>query len=591
MPWGMISEREEDENQYLPDSVKVKKLLRHVLKYKKEAIIVILTVAVTSAAGMIGPLLIGDATNSIISGNFKLVLYLAASYSLLYAAQYFAENRRVFHITMLSQKVIKELRDHTFRTLQWVPLGFFSRNKTGRIISRVTNDAEALSDFLTFQLPQVMAGIMAVIASIAIMIYLDPFLTLVSVSIIPVLLAVTLSLQKRMRKNFLETRKRIAAVTSNLSESISGMKVIQSFTREETARKRFDILNSRNMTANLRASRFSSLFGSAVQIIEAGGIALVLYVGSSQAFSGTISVGLLVAFVAYVQGFFNPVVQLSQFYNSYQSSMVGLDRIYRLQDNEIDDQRLPGNEFDGIDRNVEFRNVSFSFGNNEVIHNVSFNIMKGQKVALVGPTGAGKSTLSNLLLRFYRPSSGEILADGRDIFSSDIESYRRSVAAVIQDPFLFRSSVIENIRFASPDVSEVEIMECVDQYGLRDVFNTLSNGLNTDVGERGTNISEGQRQAVSLVRAIIRNPEMIILDEATSQLDAETEEKIQNALELAMKDKTVIIIAHRLSTLRITDRIFYVDHGKIIEEGELAELMKKGGKFASLYSEQFSMTI
>lgn len=591
MPWGMISEREEEENQYVSDSVKVRKLLRNVLKYRKESIIVIITVAVTSAAGMIGPLLIGLATNSIISRNFSSVIFLASVYSILYAAQYFAENRRVYHITMISQKVIKELRDSTFQTLQWVPLGFFSKNKTGRIISRVTNDAEALSDFLTFQLPQVMAGIMAVVASIAIMIYLDPFLTLISVSIIPVLLAVTLSLQKRMRKNFLETRKRIAAVTSNLSESISGMKVIQSFTREETAKKRFDLLNKRNMLANLKASRFSSLFGSAVQIIEASGIAMVLYAGSLQAFSGAISIGLLVAFVAYVQGFFNPVVQLSQFYNSYQSSMVGLDRIYRLQDTAIDDQRIPGMEFKGIKEKIEFKNVNFSFGNTEVIHGVSLSIKKGQRVALVGPTGAGKSTISNLLLRFYRPSSGTIQIDGENIFDSDIESYRKPIAAVIQDPFLFRASVIDNVRFSSPGVSEEEIKECIEQYGLGDVFNSLSKGLYTDVGERGTNISEGQRQAVSLVRAVIRNPEMIILDEATSQLDAETEEKIQNALELAMKDKTVIIIAHRLSTLRITDRIFYVDHGKIIEEGELEELMERGGKFASLYSEQFGLTI
>lgn len=578
-----------EDDQYLPDSTKAKRLLRDVLSYKRHSLIVVVTIVLSSAASMIGPLLLGYAVNDIVSRNYFEILIFSGLYAVLYLSDYFAENRRIYHMTMVSQKVIKDLRDGSFQTLQNVPLSFFGRYKTGRIISRITNDAEALNDFLTFQLPQVLAGIIGVIASIAIMVYLDSFLTLISVLIIPVLFGITASLQKRMRRNFLDTRKSIAAVTSYLSESIVGVKVIKGFVREQSAMEKFGELNDNNRDSNLKASRLSSFFGSLVQVVEAIGIAAVLYAGSMQVISGAISIGLLIAFVAYVQGFFNPIVQLSQFYNSYQSAMVGLDRIYRLKDEPSEERFHGAIEFDGIKNDIRFDDVRFAYTDREVIHGISFSVRKGEKVALVGQTGAGKSTIVNLILRFYRPTLGKILIDGTDANNIDLNEYRAKIGVVLQDPFLFRSTVLENIRFASPDKSDKEIQEKINQIGLKEIFERLPKGIYSDVGERGTNVSEGQRQAISIMRAMIKDPDTIIFDEATSQLDAQSEERIQNALSLAMRNKTVFIIAHRLSTIRAVDKIIFVENGEVVEDGKPADLIRRSSRFYDLYKDQIEL--
>ncbi|MEM3794589.1 MAG: ABC transporter ATP-binding protein, partial [Thermoprotei archaeon] len=481
----------------------------------------------------------------------------------------------------------KDLRDMCFDSIQKVEASFYTKKPSGRIISNVTNDAEALSDFLTFQLPQVLAGLTAIVGSIGVMVYLDPSLTLVSLTIIPVLAVFSALMQRRVRERFFETRRKIAAVTANFQEVVGGVKVVKSFAREEEEARRFDKVNSENLEVNLKASKLSAFYNSMVQIIEAIGIAIVLFFGAKQVLASTITVGILVSFVLYVQNFFNPVLQLSLFYNSYQSAMTGLDRVYRLIDegekvtpkpNLLRVRRLKGQ--------VEFVDVRFGYDGREVLHGVSFIIPAGSKVALIGPTGAGKTTVVNILLKFYEPSAGRVLVDGIDITQIDAKSFREHVAVVFQESILFEGSVMDNIRLGNPALTEDEIKRLMVEYGLDPILSKLSEGYSTRLSERGSNISEGQKQLIGLARAIVKQPAMLILDEATSQLDPHTERVVQQAVMKLMQSRSVLIVAHRLSTIMLCDSVVYLNDGRVVTQGPPLKVLQDNPKLMSMYKYQ-----
>ncbi len=583
---GTVIEKDQ-EPQHLPDRKKLFRLLREALHYRREASIVIVSIGVGTAVAMVGPLLIGFAINALIAKQFSHAVDFGLLYAALYGVNYFADNRRTFLMPVVSQSVIRNMRDRGFESLQRVPISYFSKRETGRVMSYIMNDAEALSDFLTFQLPQVLSGIAAIAGSIVIMLYYDVPLTLVSLTVIPMLGGFALIMQKRIRENFMETRRKIAVVTARLQETISGVKVIQAFAREDAWANRFDQANQENMRVNLRATKLTSLFNSTVQIVEAFGIAIVLYVGAGQVLSGALSVGLLASFIFWVQQFFNPVLQLSTFYNSYQAAMVGLDRVYRLVDAEPQEPKdLKLQEAGEIKGELEFRDVRFAYDRREVLHGISFVIPAGAKVALVGPTGAGKTTIINMLLKFYQPSSGAILIDGRPLSEIDTSSYRNSVGVVLQESLLLSGTVLENIRFGNPDLTDDQIVQAIRTTDLDKMIRTLPNGYNTVLRERGSNLSEGQKQLISFARAIVRNPRILILDEATSQLDPLTERSLQYAMSKTLEGRTSVIIAHRLSTVSLCDLVLVVEDGRITQSGPPDSLIRQPGTFAKLYALQ-----
>lgn len=563
----------------------MKRMLSDLLKNRKESVKVISSLLAVSAVGMTAPLILGYAVNAITSGAIKLLLLFAVLYATVYVVNYVARKIQMRNVMVLAQWYIKELRDKAFGRLQKVPISFFTEIKSGRIISRLTNDAEALSDFLTFQVSQVVSGMTTVVASIVFMTVLDPTLTLYSVAVIPVLFIFSFSIQGKVRQRYLNTRRAIASLTGTAAEDLSGIRAIKGFATEGRMMQRFSGLNRKNLEANLSSSRIASMFGSIVRMIEASGIALVIYVGAGQAISGAISLGLLVSFLSYVQGFFDPVIQLSQFYNSYQSATIGLGRLYQIIDyeEEIDNGR---NELTRIDGGISFDNVSMKFGNSYALKNISFSIDAGEKVAIVGHTGAGKTTLANLILKFFHPTSGSISVNGIDLEDLSTKSYRDAISVVLQEPLLFRDSILGNVRYSKPSGTDDEIRELFTKFGLDDIFDTLPEGLNTEIGERGSGLSEGQKQAISIMRAIVRDPQLIILDEATSQLDLFTERKIQDALKKFLVGRTVIFIAHRLSTISFADKIVVLDHGVIAEEGGFNELISNRGLFYKLYETQ-----
>ena len=563
------------------------RLLRDMFRMRRESTEVIIAVMITAVAGTLYPLSLGYAINSIIRRDYNGLYLFASGFFLLYVVQFFSNRLRTVSSTKLAQSTIKSLRDRSFQNLQHVPVSFYSRVKTGYLISRITNDAETLSEFLTFQLPQVISGITTVLVSISIMFYKDFSLTLYALIVIPVLAGFTLSLQGKVRLNYLKTRKTIAAITGNLSENINAVRTIKAFNAEPRIFGNFNELNAKNFESNMKASKLSSLYGTMIRIIESFGIAIVIIAGSLQLQNGVTTVGILVAFVIYVQEFFDPVVQLSQLYNSYQSAMVGVSRIYGIIDSPI--ETVPG----GTGRKKEFRDsielsdVSFSYGTDQALNGIGIRIARGEKVGIVGHTGAGKTTLSNLILKFYSPTDGSVTLDGVNMDEINTEDYRKLIAPVLQEPFMFRGTAYENIRFANSIVSRETVDDMARKFGLAEIFASLPDGLNTNVGEMGRNLSEGQRQAISILRAFIRNPEILILDEPTSQIDPDSEKLIIESLREYLKDKTLILITHRFSMISLVSRIVVLQEGGLVEDGTFRELIDRRGIFSELYRIQY----
>ena len=563
-----------------------KRMIGEMIRQRRQSRSLAASIIITAVTGTIYPLTLGLAVDAIIDKNTLLLVAYALLFFTVYIIQFFSNRVRTITSTHLSQHTIKNLRDKAFQSLQKVPVSFYSKVKTGYLISRISNDGESLSEFLTFQVPSLISGITTVIVSASIMLYLAPTLALYSFIVIPILIGFTFSIQPRVKRNYLRTRRTIAAITGNLAENINAIRAIKSFNVGNRVENNFDALNTDNYRANMKANLLASTYGAIVRIIEAAGIAIVLIEGGIQTLAGIIPVGIMVAFVVYVQEFFDPVVQLSQTYNSYQSAMVGLTRIYGIIDSEKEKESPDAKEIDKFRDELQFRDITFSYGSGNALESVSFTIRKGQKVAIVGHTGAGKTTISNLLLKFYHPTKGNIIIDGTDLEDINTKSYRKLIAPVLQDPFMFRGTVMENILFANPGISEEEVQKDILEFGLDSIFSRMPNGIKTEIGEMGRNLSEGQRQAISILRAFILRPQVLLLDEPTSQIDPESEKVIIGALQKFLEGRTLILITHRFSLIRLVDDVIVLDHGHLIEEGTVDSLLHKDGKFANLYRYQ-----
>lgn len=577
---------EETEEEYLKTERNSKafiRLIREIFHDRTTTAKVVISVVITALAGTFYPLALGLSIDGILARNELYFVSFALLFLLLFFVVFLSNRLRTVQTTKLAQQKVKDLRDRAFLSLQEAPINFFSKVKTGYLISRITNDAENLSEFLTFQLPQVISGIVTVVFSVVIMSILNFPLTLYALLIVPVLLLFTFSLQGRVMRNYLATRKTIAAITGSMSETINAFRAIKSYSAEESTESAFSKLNQNNYSANLKAAKLSSLFGSVVRIIEAFGIVFVIYEGSMELSAGLISIGILVSFILYVQEFFDPVTQLSQLYTSYQSAMVGVSRIYSIIDVEGESTDGKRGEIPLFRDSIEFKDVSFSYGSALALKDVNVRISRGDKIGIVGHTGAGKTTFSNLLLGFYRPTKGEIFLDGKNLEKYDSAGYRHLIAPVLQDIFLFRGTVMENISFSNPSLTRDEIVSIARECGLIEIFEDLPGGFDTEVGELGSNLSDGQKQAVSLMRAFALKPEILLMDEPTSQIDPFTESVIIEALRRYVADKTLVLITHRFSMISLIDRIIVIDNGIVVQEGSFESLNVKGTEFYNLY--------
>ncbi len=563
------------------------RMIRDVLNLKRDATVFTISVVIYAIGGVLYPLALGLAINSVRAGQIRSLLLYAGLFFLFYLIQFFSNIWINLSSVKVAQGVIKGMRDGAFKKLQSVPLDFYSNVKLGYLISRIANDAESISDFLTYQLPSVISGITTIIIAAVIMFDLNTKLALYSLVVMPVLAVYTLAIQPRVRRNYLMTRRALAAITGNLAETIAAIRTVKAFNAEAQTEGRFGNLNDNNFKANMVATRLTSSYSSVIRFLEAAGIFLVIYEGSLSLLHGQISLGILVAFIAYVQQFFNPIVQLTQLYNMYQNSMVGASRIYGIIDSTP--EKMKGETVvTSFSKSIKGNNVSVRYDGNVALENVTVEIKKGECVAIVGRTGAGKTTLTNVILKFKFPDEGDVLLDLRKLNEIETNAYRKLIVPVLQEPFLFNGTVFENVEYSKRGITKEEVQRLIDVYGMSEIFRNLPNGIDSPVGEMGRNMSEGQRQAVSILRAFVRNPEIIIMDEATAQIDSRSEKAIITAMRSYAKNGTLILISHRFSLITLSDRIIVLEKGGVVQEGTLDELAKEDGTFRELYKRSVS---
>jgi ATP-binding cassette, subfamily B, bacterial len=567
---------------------RVKTLAHLASRYKARTTLAIFFLLLATAVALVPPYLAKVAIDQGIQKKDTQVLLLVTGFFVLAGLATIATSAAQTYFTgWTGERILADLRNKLFGHLQRLSLGYYERNRAGVIISRLTNDVEALDQLVTDGFTSLVQNSLTLFGTAVILFFLDWRLALAILTILPLLIVATALFRKHSARAYRQVREHLGLVTATLAEDIAGMRVVQAFTRENEQERAFREVNLAYRAANQRTIVLNGLYFPFVDFLSAIATALVLGYGGYLVFGGNMTVGTLFAFVGYLSNFFDPVQQLSQLYNTFLSAVAALDKITEVLDEEPDVLDAPNAiELPRIEGQVRFEDVRFGYGKaDDVLHGISLDVPAGTTVALVGHTGAGKSTIAKLLARFYEPRSGRITIDGIDLNHVTQESLRRQLGVVPQEGFLFAGTVRDNIAFGEPEASDDDIVQAARTVGAHDFIAQLEDGYETNLQERGTRLSNGQRQLVALARALLANPRILILDEATSAVDIGTEQKIERALRLLLAGRTAFIIAHRLSTIRGADLIVVLEHGKIVEQGTHDDLLARRGLFTSLYGD------
>ena len=584
-----FSREEEGRRRTVPDRVLIRRMYDYAKPYRRNLIIGALTTVLTSVTGLFSPYLHKIAIDQIIQpGKLAGFLWWIPLFILITLAMYFFQYIQLFQMRIVGERVVARMRDEMIHKLQVISLRYFSEGEIGRILSRPVNDANTVRIFLRMGLTSIIMDTTSILGALFIVFSLNVKLALIAVAILPFTIVLAWFLGKVSRAAYRKTLSALGGLTSKIQENLSGMKVIKSFVQEEKAFKEFLKVQDNVVKANIKAIRISAAYQPIILYIRISGTALILWFGSQMVLAGEITIGTLVAFIEYQFSYFTPLTDLIAVYDQYQSAMAAIERMFDLIDANVEvEEPENATEINSIE-SVAFENVFFGYDPKiPVIKGVSFNLKKPYRLAIVGPTGAGKSTIINLLVRFYDPLAGRILVNGYDLREIKISSLREKMKVVLQDSFLFPMSVKDNIRFGKPNASDEEVIEAAKAVGAHEFIMKLPGGYNHIIREGSSNISIGQRQLISFARTLLANPQLLILDEATSSIDPYTELIIQNALKNLLENRLAIIIAHRLSTIRLCDEIIVLNQGEIIERGTHKELMEKGGIYSSFYRMQF----
>lgn len=566
------------------------RLFRYFGPYKKEVAISLFLTMVTAAVGLLTPYLLRisidgyikekDFNGLLIMGGSLIVIHIIALYSMKY---------RILIMTSTSKQILRDLRQDLFSHIQSLSFSFFDNRPVGKILARVIGDVNSLHDLFNNSISTLLPDIITIVSVAVIMLTMNFKLALVSLTMLPVLLAGMFLIQIISRRRWQTVRQRGSNVNAYIHESFSGIRVIQSFVQEEDTQNIFIDLIKSFKNAWMDAISVNNTFWPMVEISWGIGSILVYWYGVKLLGTTEITVGILIAFTSYVGMFWRPISNLSNFYNIVITSTTAAERIFDIMAMEPDISDMEGaGELPQIKGEIIFDNVSFGYEEGqEVLKNVSFKIKPGETIALVGPTGAGKTTIVNLVSRFYDPKEGAVYIDGEDIREVTLNSLRSQMGIMLQDSFLFSGTIMENIRYGRLDASDEEVMESAKKVHAHDFIMEMENQYNTEVNERGSRLSAGQRQLISFARALLADPRILILDEATSSIDTHTEILVQDALRTLLQGRTSFVIAHRLSTIRHADRIFIVDNKKILEEGNHEELIRRKGLYYELCRAQY----
>lgn len=579
----------EKKNGKLVDRIILAKLFSYIKPYKR---LFIAVVSLTILLGVVAPLrpyLIQQTVDTQISEhNYKGLLFMIILMVGILVSQSYVQYLHSYLSGLLGQRVIRDIRTKLFKHITKLPLPFFDTNPIGRLVTRTISDVENLADIFSEGFAAIIADLLQILIILGVMFYTNWKLTLISLSTFPILLLGTYIFKEKIKKTFNEVRLAVANLNAFVQEHISGMSIIQIFNSEKQEMEKFKKINHEHRQATIKSVFYYSIYFPVAEVIGAAGIGFLVWYGCKGVLNQEVTLGMLIAFIMYLQLFFRPIRMIADRFNTLQMGVVCCDRIFKLLDYKPTHPGTGSHSTEHIKGDVTFKHVWFAYEKeNYILKNISFTIKAGEKVALVGATGAGKSSIISLLSRFYEINKGSIEIDGVDIQSYHLANLRKSIGVVLQDVFLFYGSIRENITLNNPSISDKTIYHAAQLVGALPFIEKLPGGLDYQVMERGATLSVGQRQLISFIRTFVYNPKIIVLDEATSSVDSETEKLIENALEELMKGRTSLIIAHRLSTIRRADQILVIDKGEIKEKGTHEELLSLQGHYTHLHQMQY----
>ncbi len=589
-PGGMGLANVADESGAAYDPRIARRTLAYLAPFKLAVLGALLMTVAQAVLTTIGPVLTKIAIDDHVARGdvLGMTLFLALT-AAAYLGAFLANWAQMQVMTRVGQQLLRVMRGDMFRHIQRLPLTYFDRVPSGVVVSRVINDVQTVNELLGNGIIQALSDVLTLVLTVAVMVALAPKLALVTFAVMPLMVIAVWIFTERAKVAYRHTRVTIATLTGEFAESYAGVRVVQAFAREAPSRERFDEINNANRVANIKANTLSSLLLPVVELCNAAATVAVIAYGGLLMVSGESTLGVLVAFLAYITRFFQPIRTLTQFYNQLQAATAAAEKVFELLDEPVPIREAARPvRLSSLRGEVEFRNVSFSYGREPVLQGVSFHAAPGEMLAMVGHTGAGKTTVASLLARFYDPVAGAVLLDGHDLRDLSFETLRRNVGLVLQDNFLFSGTIADNIRYGRAAASDDEIVAAARVANAHDFIGRLPLGYQTPVQERAANLSLGQRQLIAIARTVLADPRVLILDEATSNIDSQTELLVQQALHKLLAGRTSLVIAHRLSTIRTADQVLVLDAGRIVERGRHDELRRSRGPYSALYQQQFA---
>lgn len=567
----------------------LKRIFVYVKPYKKNFALAVATTIFLAFLSPVRPILIQYTFDHYVATpNASMLLIMTFVLVGLLISEAFFQFIDSYLTNSLGQKVIKDIRVQLYKHILNLRLKYYDNNPIGMMVTRAVSDIEVIADIFSNGLIVIIGDILKIIVIVFVMFFINFKLTLIALTTIPLLLIATYIFKKSVQKSFQDVRTQVARLNTFVQEHITGMNIIQIFNREKAEYKKFDDINMLHRKANVDSIMAYSIFFPVVEILSSLALALIVWWGGKGVLEGETTIGQLMSFIMFLNMMFRPIRQLADRFNTLQMGMVSSERVLKVLDTVEIIENKGTKEANGIEGNVEFKDVWFAYNEEDwIIKNVSFSVKKGETVALVGATGAGKSSIINLLNRFYEYNKGSIAIDGTDVRDYELTSLRKNIGVVLQDVFLFSDTIANNISLNNPDITREQIVEASKMVGAHEFISKLPDAYDYNVMERGGMLSVGQRQLISFIRAYVYNPKILVLDEATSSIDTESEKLIQNAIDILTKGRTSIVIAHRLATIQKADKIIVMDKGEIIEMGNHQELLKMNGQYKRLFEMQF----